>query len=82
MANPILTIMLGSGFSINRKYRKMAIVISFTILIYYFFFPFQNSEETEKWLSIDQENFELKAMHVTLLPKRISLFCPVEPVGA
>ncbi|KAF4522214.1 hypothetical protein B566_EDAN007365 [Ephemera danica] len=38
------------------------------------------AKEAEKWFSIDQENFELRPMHITLLPKSVRLFCPAEQV--
>nr|CAD7425521.1 unnamed protein product [Timema monikensis] len=33
-----------------------------------------NSKEQEKWISIDNEDYELKPIHVTLLPKKIHVF--------
>lgn len=33
------------------------------------------NKSEESWLSIDNENFELKPIRVTLLPKLINVFC-------
>lgn len=45
--------------------------------------PFAVSDETkELWFSIDKENFEVKPVRVTLLPKLINMFCKKADVMA
>lgn len=34
-----------------------------------------SSDENEKWFSIDKEDFEVKPVRITLLPKAIKMFC-------
>ncbi|KXZ75829.1 hypothetical protein TcasGA2_TC031813 [Tribolium castaneum] len=36
------------------------------------------NQNEEKWFSIDNENYELKPVRVTLLPKLINVFCKKE----
>lgn len=36
------------------------------------------NSQNEQWFSIDNENFELKPIKVTLLPKLINVFCKKE----
>ncbi|XP_063240936.1 acylglycerol kinase, mitochondrial [Bacillus rossius redtenbacheri] len=37
--------------------------------------PQDSSKDKERWISIDNEDYELKPIHVTLLPKKIHVFC-------
>ncbi|KAF2896942.1 hypothetical protein ILUMI_09236 [Ignelater luminosus] len=34
-----------------------------------------SSDENEKWFSIDKEDFEVKPVRITLLPKAVQMFC-------